>query len=85
MLFFDGRNIGPYNICESLLHFAISAQKNGSLQWNRDSAKGWEQFTVNTVNGKYTFRSSHNKFISAQPKGGLEVKNSLSSFNTTIV
>ncbi|XP_063683403.1 uncharacterized protein LOC134817951 isoform X2 [Bolinopsis microptera] len=51
----------------------LSAQKNGSLQWNRDSAKDWEQFTVNKVNGKYTFRSSHNKFISAQPKGGLEV------------
>ena len=51
----------------------ISAQPNGTLQWNRDKVLDWERFTVEKLNDAYTFRSHHGQYISAQPKGGLEV------------
>ena len=51
----------------------ISAQPNGTLQWNRDKVQDWEHFTVEKVNDKFAFRSHHGKYMSAQPQGDLEV------------
>jgi len=48
------------------------AQSDGSIQWNRDTANIWEQFTVKKMDtNKIALLSYHNKYVSAQPKGNI--------------
>jgi hypothetical protein len=51
----------------------LSAQSNGSAQWNRDQVGGWEKISLEEAgNGKYGLKSVHNKYLSAQPNGSVE-------------
>ena len=52
----------------------LSAQPNGSVQWNRDKAQAWEHFTVGKVNDNtISLKSFHGKFLSAQQNGNMQV------------
>lgn len=43
------------------------------MKWDRDGAAEWETFTVGLGGGnKYTLRTAHGKFVSAQPNGTLD-------------
>ena len=47
----------------------LSAQLNGTLEWNRAEVKEWETFTVVPINdAKIAFKSSHGKYICADGK-----------------
>jgi hypothetical protein len=48
----------------------LSAQPDGSLQWNRDKAAQWEGFTIIKVGKKqYQIKSFHGKYVCAEQNG----------------
>ncbi|MBL6892410.1 MAG: hypothetical protein ISR20_02365 [Candidatus Poseidonia sp.] len=48
----------------------LSAQPDGSAQWNRDVANAWEYFHIEErPGGKITLKGAHGKYVSAQPDG----------------
>ena len=52
----------------------LSAQPDGSAQWNRDVASAWEYFHVEErPNGKITLRGAHGKYVSAQADGSVQI------------
>ena len=52
----------------------LSAQPDGSAQWNRDVASAWEYFHIEErPGGKITLKSSHGKYLSAQPDGSVQI------------
>ena len=52
----------------------LSAQPDGSAQWNRDVAGAWEYFHIEErQGGKITLRSAHGKYVSAQPDGSVQI------------
>ncbi|HII77817.1 MAG TPA: hypothetical protein HA267_02215, partial [Candidatus Poseidonia sp.] len=52
----------------------LSAQPDGSAQWNRDVASAWEYFHIEErPGGKITLKSSHGKYVSAQPDGSVQI------------
>jgi hypothetical protein len=51
----------------------LSAQPNGSTQWDSDQAGEWEKISLEAAgDGKYGLKSVHNKYLSAQPNGSVE-------------
>jgi hypothetical protein len=42
----------------------LSVQPNGSLEWNRPKAQGWERFDTVSVDGKWAFRGWQGKYMS---------------------
>ena len=52
----------------------LSAQPDGSAQWNRDVASTWEYFHIEErPGGKITLKSSHGKYVSAQADGSVQI------------
>ena len=52
----------------------LSAQLDGSAQWNRDVASTWEYFHIQErAGGKITLKSSHGKYVSAQADGSVQI------------
>ena len=52
----------------------LSAQPDGSAQWNRDVASAWEYFHIEErPGGKITLKSSHGKYVSAQADGSVQI------------
>ena len=52
----------------------LSAQPNGTLEFNRDAANIWEFFTISKISDHMiSLKSFHGKFVSAQPDGRMEV------------
>jgi hypothetical protein len=51
----------------------VSAQPQGSVECNRDTAGGWEKFTAEPLDsGKYALKSCHSRYLSAQPDGSVQ-------------
>jgi hypothetical protein len=54
----------------------LSAQPNGTLEWNRDAAKEWETFEFIRVKGDvYNIRSHNGKCLCVEPNGDKVVVN----------
>ena len=52
----------------------LSAQPDGSAQWNRDVASGWEYFHLEKrLGGKITLKGAHGMYVSAQPDGSVQI------------
>ena len=52
----------------------LSAQPDGSAQWNRDVASTWEYFHIEErPGGKITLKSSHGTYVSAQSDGSVQI------------
>ena len=52
----------------------LSAQPDGSAQWNRDVANAWEYFHLEKrQGGKITLKGAHGKYVSAQPDGSVQI------------
>ena len=52
----------------------LSAQPDGSAQWNRDIASGWEYFHLEKrLGGKITLKGAHGMYVSAQPDGSVQI------------
>ena len=49
----------------------LCAEPQGNVVANRDAAKGWEQWTIQTDDKGVTFKSTHGKYLSAQPDGSV--------------
>ena len=51
----------------------LSAQPDGSAQWNRDVASVWEYFYLEKrQGGKITLKGAHGMYVSAQPDGSVQ-------------
>ena len=52
----------------------LSAQPDGSAQWNRDVASVWEYFYLEKrQDGKITLKGAHGMYVSAQPDGSVQI------------
>ena len=52
----------------------LSAQPDGSAQWNRDVASAWEYFHIEErPGGKITLKGAHGMYVSAQPDGSVQI------------
>ena len=52
----------------------LSAQPDGSAQWNRDVASVWEYFSLEKrQGGKITLKGAHGMYVSAQPDGSVQI------------
>ena len=52
----------------------LSAQPDGSAQWNRDVASVWEYFYLEKrQGGKITLKGAHGMYVSAQPDGSVQI------------
>ena len=52
----------------------LSAQPDGSAQWNRDVASAWEYFHIEErPGGKITLKGAHGMYVSAQPDGEVQI------------
>ena len=52
----------------------LSAQPDGSAQWNRDVANAWEYFHLEKRQGdKITLKGAHGMYVSAQPDGKVQI------------
>ena len=52
----------------------LSAQPDGSAQWNRDVASVWEYFHLEKrQGGKITLKGAHGMYVSAQPDGSVQI------------
>ena len=52
----------------------LSAQPDGSAQWNRDVASMWEYFYIEKrQGGKITLKGAHGMYVSAQPDGSVQI------------
>ena len=52
----------------------LSAQPDGSAQWNRDVASVWEYFYLEKrQGGKITLKGAHGMYMSAQPDGSVQI------------
>ena len=52
----------------------LSAQPNGSAEWNRDVASVWEYFSLEKrQGGKITLKGAHGMYVSAQADGGVQI------------
>ena len=52
----------------------LSAQPDGSAQWNRDVANAWEHFHLEKrQGGKIVLRGAHGMYVSAQPDGSVQI------------
>lgn len=52
----------------------LSAQPDGSAQWNRDIASVWEYFYLEKrLGGKITLKGAHGMYVSAQPDGSVQI------------
>ena len=52
----------------------LSAQPDGSAQWNRDVASVWEYFHLEKRQGrKITLKGAHGMYVSAQPDGSVQI------------
>jgi hypothetical protein len=48
----------------------LSAQPNGTLQWNRDRKAEWESFELINIGGnQFSIRTYHGKFVCAEKNG----------------
>ena len=52
----------------------LSAQPDGSAQWDRDIASEWEYFYLEKrQGGKITLKGAHGMYVSAQPDGSVQI------------
>lgn len=52
----------------------LSAQPDGSAQWDRDVASVWEYFYLEKrQGGKITLKGAHGMYVSAQPDGSVQI------------
>lgn len=59
--------IDEYYCFKNIYGKYMSAQPNGTIQWNRDNIGSWEKFLVKKRGNYLTIMSYHKKFLSAQP------------------
>lgn len=68
-------NAGNGKVCLKSHHGRyLSAQRNGSLVWDRTWCKGWEQFTVEKHGAALAFKSAHGKYLRAHKNFSMDAK-----------